>query len=860
VNSRIALIVFLTLGCIAARAQFASPEQAVQKNIKKKKWGKAQQQLQKSLLKDGTNTAANYLFSVWFFSPENPAHEIDSAYRYANEALKDFKDAGGREKSRLQRIPIDSGTLITLRQAIEYAAFERAKSADTEGAYMFFLSNFPAAEQREDAVMLRDEAAYREALIVNTYEAFLKFLEKYPQAVRAGEARARYERLLYEAKTQDRNLRSYELFLMEYPATPYRREVEKHLLDIMSASGDPGTFVSFIQKYPRSAYRKKAENIVFHLVREAGHKTFPIVWADSLMMVEKRDQNFLIPVLKNGQFGFMDASATLVVPHSATTILDDYKCGNVNEDILILDGKLTGRSGQVLLNDSVTDVEDLGIGFLKVLIGEQAKVIHKSGSVIVNAVEDARVIDDKFLSIKRNGKWDLSTLTGLILTTEGFDDITAVNSVIVFKKNNKLLLSTPMLIADVANNFPLKLSSPYDQVRPVSADLLAVKVNGLQSVIDRQLEALIPFTEADIEATSFGLVQKEKDAVTLYDRAARFLGRFKKFISSNSTFAVRTDSAMSFFNPRDRRAEGEMYDSIAFIGPYPLTFRHDSMTIRFDGAKRRFSSKISISYLPKKDSSGFVMVRENNKRSIYDSRGKVLFTAEFENIEYSGEGYFIVHRKEKKGLVSRTGKTILPIEYDAIGNVTRGIVTLLKSMKFGAYNISLKKLIKPQYDKNIIVYNQKMLAVFQKGQYTFIDWSNKPVIKTPYDEIQHWNDSIALVRSGFNWKLHDLFAGRDLLTMIKKLHYIRNTDHEKLAIVLQENNYGVVDNRNGIVISPTFSYIANVGSAEEPVYFTEKHVEEASIFVVIYYDQHGKLLKREVYEEEDYEKIFCPSK
>jgi hypothetical protein len=55
----------------------------------------------------------------------------------------------------------------------------------------------------------------------------------------------------------------------------------------------------------------------------------------------------------------------------------------------------------------------------------------------------------------------------------------------------------------------------------------------------------------------------------------------------------------------------------------------------------------------------------------------------------------------------------------------------------------------------------------------------------------------------------------------------------------------------------SFSDIINVGSPAQPLYFTEKHVEEASIFVVIYYDSAGKMLRREIYEQDDYEKIYC---
>jgi hypothetical protein len=88
---------------------------------------------------------------------------------------------------------------------------------------------------------------------------------------------------------------------------------------------------------------------------------------------------------------------------------------------------------------------------------------------------------------------------------------------------------------------------------------------------------------------------------------------------------------------------------------------------------------------------------------------------------------------------------------------------------------------------------------------------------------------------------------------------IRDTPDEKLAIIHQPNAFGVVSNKRGLVIPLSFSDLVNVGSPEEPLYFTEKHVEEASVFVVLYYDRNGKFLRREVYQEaEDYEKIYCP--
>jgi hypothetical protein len=76
-------------------------------------------------------------------------------------------------------------------------------------------------------------------------------------------------------------------------------------------------------------------------------------------------------------------------------------------------------------------------------------------------------------------------------------------------------------------------------------------------------------------------------------------------------------------------------------------------------------------------------------------------------------------------------------------------------------------------------------------------------------------------------------------------------------IVQQNNTYGVLNNVRGVILQPTYTDIINIGSAEEPLYFTEKHVEEANIFIVIYYDKSGKLIRRQAFEPDEYEMIYC---
>lgn len=70
--------------------QTSSERQALN-NIEKRKWDKAFGQLNKALSKDTLNVAAAYVMGWYFFSPENPDYQLDSAYHYTQKALRDFQ-------------------------------------------------------------------------------------------------------------------------------------------------------------------------------------------------------------------------------------------------------------------------------------------------------------------------------------------------------------------------------------------------------------------------------------------------------------------------------------------------------------------------------------------------------------------------------------------------------------------------------------------------------------------------------------------------------------------------------------------------------------------------------------------------
>ena len=67
---------------------------------------------------------------------------------------------------------------------------------------------------------------------LNTWRAYQYFIQSFKGAKEIGEAREKYERLLYEEKTKDKTLGSYRLFLSQNKNTPFRDEIEKNILHI----------------------------------------------------------------------------------------------------------------------------------------------------------------------------------------------------------------------------------------------------------------------------------------------------------------------------------------------------------------------------------------------------------------------------------------------------------------------------------------------------------------------------------------------------------------------------------------------------------------------------------------------------
>lgn len=850
---RVFIIVVLLAGVEKGWSQTGAVRRAM-RALDKEQWQKSRSILDKALRKDSAVSSLYFGFSRYYFTPQNPAFDIDSAYSFINMALAtsrtDIRDKRSKDTP-------DTLAFLDLRRKIDSAAFARATREHTELSYNFFIDHFSHAWQLDTARQLRDEVAWNDAVSADTPEAFAEYVEKYPASRYAGRALARHEELIFMISTQDQRLGSFESYLAEYPNSPFRHLVEEEILGIYTADGSADKFISFLRRYTQGRASRKARNILYHLKREAepGMESFTF-WTDSLKRAHQLGVSFLVPFIADKKFGFMDTAGREIIPATSATLYGAYRCGNILEDILVHGNDVISRDGTRLYSGELREMSELGYGFIGIQSGDCYRVLHKSGFTVGGScVDDAAVVEGRFVAIQEGDFWSLYSLTGRSLTT-GWEEVRPLGEVIALRRHGKWSLVTVRQLGMVADQHALEPTHVVDDVRAWPNGQVWVKRGNTEGVLDEDLLVRIPFGEYRLRREVFGILSRSPDCISVFTPELVPSACFEDVKFNSSWVCVKQNSRWRLHNPVSGATFGS-YDSIAFTGIFAACHRGDSVRVFFNDTLYADFRNVSLAFIPGSNAKPFLQVEHAGRKTVYDASAAKLFEGFYDRIQHAGDGYFIVSRKEKKGLISSDGKQILPFNYDAIGETEGNRIALLRGMQFGLYDAATRKEIRPAYDKRIQAYDKELLVVTRRGKSGMIDFNNRIHVPFQYDAFQFWNDTSALARQGKVWRLIDLRANKVLIDDIHDYNIVAESDHETVIIIRRGGEYGVLSSTRGEVIPVSYTDLVNIGSAGDPLYFTEKHVKEASLSVVIYYDGNGRPIRHQALEPNDFDAIYC---
>ncbi|MDX1630174.1 MAG: hypothetical protein R3345_15800, partial [Fulvivirga sp.] len=400
----------------------------------------------------------------------------------------------------------------------------------------------------------------------------------------------------------------------------------------------------------------------------------------------------------------------------------------------------------------------------------------------------------------------------------------------------------------------------YEDFELLSDGSIWLKSAAGEGIFNKQLEPLISESKYGIEILPKGYLVKKSTHTTLLDKNFKTIEAAIEWLGENDRWLLgKKESSFIAYRQDNLYQQIAVSDSTVLFGEhYLLSYYADSTVLYF--SERSFvvlPGETKFQLLKTAESPEYIMAYQKGSNVIYDPEGNSVLQTDIGDIKPLGKAYFVVTVRGKKGLIdASTGKELLSPRYEAIGNYNNGFVSLLNNERFGLYNAHTQIHIEPAYEKNLRIYNDSVFISEKNGLQWLIDKNNEALHKEGFEEVKYWNDTTAFVRQTDGWRKFSMITQAYSAAIFNVLREI-TFEQERFILVLSENKYGVFSAVRGEIIPPVYNDIVVLKSSDQILFFTEKHIQEADFFVVIYYDGAGNIIRKQAYEPEDYYRLYC---
>ncbi len=798
-------------------------------------------------------------------------------------------------------------------------AYDSVQRVDTYAAYKYFMDTYPGAAQYPQAQARYNTLAFQEVTDEGDLTSYLRFLEAYPnspyrpqaeravyeistadgrlpsyarfarQYPRSAPARAAVNTLyhLYRTAYSPRN------FLQDFPGLPFAdslrqaiRAESRSLSPTLDDAGfgfiDPqGTTLSdAYYDYIPTAYRcqgvrtnfvhaarRQPQQLQHHLLSKAGQPVFSFTEALPADSAEV----------------FLDES---VVDREAGLIA-------ITKDDRI---QLVHQGGHVIITpeEGVTEVE------------------------VVAADESASApwpVPYQFIKFRADGQWGLKTFSGRTLLEPTFAAIDTYGPFVVLERDGQLAVTTR---SQMLNNLAAApaLRFLYDDVAPLGDNFLLTYQNDREGVLDERLNEVVPLAPHQVvrhfrgDTAAYWLL-KRTDTLsqfvddTLRVRAQTTYGLYDPAHPDADT----TRYQRAFYNAgwlalqRDEKfwlvdnGQQEVYDSVQILGRhFVLTVpaesaKSDSITVRLtNGRQRRFARGTSgqVPTLRLLRTEGLTPADQRREllwvttgggaTEVINDRGVTILSRPLTGATVYPQGLIVTEQGRKQGLADSLGHELLPPTYAGIGNYEApGTLSLFDKKKFGLFLYPSQVTLAPTYESALTRYSQADSAARWRfvaknnGKYGIVTATNERLTPFAFERVIYWNDTSALVKSDGRWMIYrltpttkqwsSLNPDNVLYDNIDDFSFFQQGSDlpEQLLRIYTRSGYGVLSSRRGEVLAPTYDGIIRFGdpAADDYLYLTEKYVPEADLYVMIYLNAAGELVRRQALAAEQYDRLYC---
>lgn len=608
---------------------------------------------------------SSYGLATIYSRSNNPFYNLDSAAKYASLSYNLFLKK--RESKEFFNFKIDSLHILQLIDSIAVKGFERLKTERSVLNYTNFLKQNYLANKKilNKVIYLRDELDYNEALSFNDSKQTKEFVITHPQSDLVAEALLLIDRQIYDESTKDNSSLSYINFIKVNPKNVLLNSAYEKLFSIYKETSDVNGLKLFVTNYPLAPQYTEAWKLLFALTVKsysneelekflAENPTFPL--KNSILKELQLNNLLLYPYQKEDLFGFIDTSATLIIPalfDAVSVFSEGLAVVNKNDSVYFIN-----KENKDPFDQYFTEAYNFNNGIAAVKHGNQWCFINRQGQIISPLYEEINEISNNCYTVKQNGKYGAVNNFGQTIIEPRFEELGDFkNELAYYRLEGK---------SGFVSKDGYVHKAEFDWLSDFDADKIAVVKIGNSYGLINSAGKLILETKYDqiLKANNSVFIVVLNNLYGFYNSSGCFLSSisydfFKEksvdFYTNGQIFKLLKKGQQSFVDANGRTSiEFGTYDEINFASNGLIRVKNKN---KYGYVDRKLNIVIPYKYTKAgdfKDSCALVQLKD--KFILINTQGKEVYSSIAEIQKISRHFYLV--KGENENLINAAGELV----------------------------------------------------------------------------------------------------------------------------------------------------------------------------------------------------------
>lgn len=585
--------------------------------------------------------AANYGLALIRYDKLNHFHSLDTAFIRILDADSAWNLLASSARVDLWEFGISDTSISGFKDRIYLTAFREANTKNTPEAFSHYWHFFTDSPFQVEAKLLEVQRAFAIADSVNSSAAIAKFIGHYPEAEQIKAAIILLDDAIFRESTKNQTEEEFDYFIASYPESIHRNEAEDALFSILVKDQTTKELYAFVKKYPENRNADQAWEMIYvdytsdQRVEsfEAFKKAYPeYPYPERLKRDVRLASSSLYPAANGDLWGYVDSTGKVILTYQ----FDEAWPFSENLAMVRMDEKIgyINKAGIKVVKPLFDDGESF---IYQLAIVEQDGfygIIDARGNIVLPVEYDmVSGPDDGFYQISKNDLYGFADKLGKIRIEPQYENTDDFSEGMAAVTQNGL-------VGFIDTTGALIIPFRFDVVLPFEFGSARVMLNDKVGLIDKTGNELIAINNERIGSFQEGLCKVTRAGkCAFYDRNGKQIIDFKPYCSSPVLGVDGFSEGLARIEKSGRKGYMNRQGKIVI----PIEFEESGYF-----------------------SSGLATFRKRRKWGYINTKGKVIVDAKYDDASTFSGNLGKVRKGDYYGLINQKGELVLPIAWDEI--------------------------------------------------------------------------------------------------------------------------------------------------------------------------------------------------